>query len=93
MKKTLLRILWGIVGVILIAAGIVCFCNPDITTAALAIIFGVVLLISGITDIVIFAKYNRFMFGAAWFLVDAFLQSCFPYFLFSMRNSRRLRCL
>lgn len=71
--KVLMRILWGIVGALLIAVGVVCLCHPSITYTALAITFGIAMLVSGIVDIVIFAKCDRFMFGAEWFLVDGIL--------------------
>ena len=81
MNKIFLRVLWGIAGVLLIAAGIVWLCNPGITLAALALMLGIILLVAGIIDIVIFAKYNRIMFGAAWFLVDGILTVILSIFL------------
>ena len=82
MNKVWLRVLWGIVGAMLILVGILCLCNPGITLAAFALIFGFSLLISGIVDIVIFARWNQFLFGAGWFLVDGILTILLSFFLF-----------
>jgi hypothetical protein len=41
--------------------------------ATLAMLLGVVMLISGVVDIIIFCSARNVMYGAAWFLVDGIL--------------------
>ena len=81
MSRTVSRILWIIVGVLLIIAGIYCLCNPDVGLLSLSLYLGIVLLISGIIDIVIFAKCNQYMIGAGWFLADGILTVLLSLFL------------
>ena len=64
MKHTVSRVLWAIIGILLIIAGCICLGNPDIALSTISVFLGVVVLLSGIVDIVIFAKGNRFLFGA-----------------------------
>ncbi len=56
MNRTVSRVLWIIAGVLLMIAGIYCLCNPDVGLLTLSIYLGFAMLISGIADIVIFAK-------------------------------------
>ena len=81
MNRTVSRVLWIIAGVILIIAGIFCLCNPDVGLLTLSLYLGIAMLISGIIDIVIFAKWNGKMFGAGWFLADGILTVLLALFL------------
>lgn len=81
MNRTVSRILWIIAGVLLLIAGIYCLCNPDVGLLTLSLYLGVVMLISGIVDIIIFAKWNGHMFGAGWFLADGILTVLLALFL------------
>ena len=81
MNRTLSRILWIIAGVLLIIAGVYCLCNPDVGLMTLSLYIGIAMLISGIIDIVIFAKWNGQMFGAGWFLADGILTVLLALFL------------
>ncbi len=81
MSRMVSRILWIIVGILLIIAGIYCLCNPDVGLISLSLYLGIILLISGIIDIVIFAKCNRYMIGAGWFLADGILTVLLSLFL------------
>ena len=81
MKRLWLRILWEIVGVLQIVAGIVCICNPEFTMTVLAWVFGLSMLISGIVDIVIFIRWNHYIIGVGWFLFDGILTIIFSFFL------------
>lgn len=81
MSRMVSRILWIIVGILLIIAGIYCLFNPDIGLISLSLYLGIILLISGIIDIVIFAKCNRYMIGAGWFLADGILTVLLSLFL------------
>lgn len=56
MNRTVSRVLWIIAGVLLMIAGIYCLCNPGVGLLTLSIYLGFAMLISGIVDIVIFAK-------------------------------------
>lgn len=73
MNRTVSRVLWVIAGVLLIIAGAICLANPGTAIASLAVLLGIVMLFSGIVDIVIFAKGRNYMAGAGWFLVDGIL--------------------
>lgn len=67
------RVLWGIAGVLLIICGIVCLAQPAVALTTVTLFLGISMMVSGIVDIVIFAKGNNAMFGAGWFLVDGIL--------------------
>lgn len=81
MKHTVSRVLWAIIGILLIIAGCICLWNPDIALSTISVFLGVVVLLSGIVDIVIFTKGNRFLFGAGWFLVDGILSIILSLFI------------
>lgn len=81
MNRTVSRVLWIIAGVLLIIVGIYCLCNPDVGLLTLSLYIGIAMLISGIIDIVIFAKWNGKMFGAGWFLADGILTVLLALFL------------
>lgn len=81
MGKTILRILWGVVGAVLIAVGILSLCFPGAAVETMAVVFGIALLISGIVDIIIFAKGSKYLFGVGWFLVDGILTIILSLFL------------
>ena len=67
------RVLWGIAGVLLIICGIVCLAQPAVALTTVTLFLGISMMVSGIVDIVIFAKGNNSMLGAGWFLVDGIL--------------------
>lgn len=73
MKNVVLRILWAVLGALMIIAGIICLAVPGITEVTVAIAYGVILLVSGIADIVIFAVWGPQMLGAGWLLLDGIL--------------------
>ena len=73
MRRTTYRVLWGVAGVLLIIAGIMCLVWRGAALATLAMLLGVVMLISGVVDIIIFCSARNVMYGAAWFLVDGIL--------------------
>lgn len=73
MSKTTHRALWGIAGVLLIVAGIMCLVWEEVALVSLAAVLGVVMLISGIVDIIIFCCSRNMVYGAGWFLIDGIL--------------------
>lgn len=73
MNQTLSRILWVIAGVLLLIAGVICIADPSVVLVAMPLYLGISMMISGIVDIVIFAKGNRYMSGSGWFLADGIL--------------------
>ena len=81
MNRMVSRILWIIAGVLLVIVGIYCLFNPDVGLLSLSLYIGIAMLISGIIDIVIFAKWNGKMFGARWFLADGILTVLLALFL------------
>ena len=81
MNQKVSRVLWIIAGVLLIIVGIYCLLNPDVGLLSLSLYIGIAMLISGIIDIIIFAKWNGKMFGAGWFLADGILTVLLALFL------------
>lgn len=81
MNRTLFRVLWIIAGILLIIAGIFCLCNPNVGLMKISLYIGIAMLISGIIDIIIFAKCNGTMIGAGWFLADGILTVLLSLFL------------
>ena len=81
MRHTVSRVLWAIIGILLSAAGCICLWNPGIALSTISIFLGVIVLFSGIVDIVIFAKGNHLLFGAGWFLVDGILSIILSLFI------------
>ncbi len=73
MNKTVSRVLWVLAGVLLIAAGVVCFARPGAALDGISWLLGFVMLASGVVDIVIFASAHDVMFGSGWFLLDGVL--------------------
>lgn len=73
MNKTATRLLWIIVGILLIATGVACMVYPDVTLGGLSILLGLVMMLSGIVDIIIFASAHDVMYGSGWFLLDGIL--------------------
>ena len=81
MNRMVSRVLWIVAGVLLIIVGIYCLFNPDVGLLSLSLYIGSAMLISGIIDIVIFAKWNGKMFGTGWFLADGILTVLLALFL------------
>ena len=81
MHRTVSRVLWIVAGALLIIAGAYCLCRPDAGLLTLSLYIGITMLISGMIDIVIFAKWNGRMFGAGWFLADGILTVLLSLFL------------
>ncbi len=73
MSKTAYWILWGIAGVLLIVAGIMCISWEAAALASLALFLGVAMLVSGVVDVLIFFSGRSAMIGSGWFLVDGIL--------------------
>ena len=81
MSRKVSRVLWIIAGVLLILAGVFCWANPGLALTTLSLYLGLSMLISGIIDLVIFAKGNRYMVGSGWFLLDGILTVLLSLFL------------
>ena len=85
MKRTATRVLWFLVGLLLVGVGIACIANPDKTLSGLSILLGVCMLLSGIVDIVIFAGAHDLMFGSGWFLLDGIFTVFLSVFILANR--------
>ena len=81
MNQTVSRILWIIAGALLIIAGVICLMNPGTALLTMSLYLGISMLFSGVIDIVIFAKGNRYMAGSGWFLADGILTVLLSLFL------------
>lgn len=81
MTSRTMRILSIIIGVLLIAAGIYCLCNQDVAAMSAGIVLGLLMLIAGIAEIVIFAGTSRFILGSGWLLLDGVLTVVMSLFL------------
>ena len=73
MRKTSSRVLWILSGVLLILAGVLCLRSPGTALEGLTVILGLVMLFSGIVDILIFTGTHNYMIGAGWLLMDGIL--------------------
>ena len=71
--STLSRVLWVISGLLLMAAGVLALLNPGFALSYLAIVIGLAMLVSGVVDIVIYARTSRFLLGSGWVLADGIL--------------------
>ena len=85
MNRTTSRVLWIAAGVLLILAGISCVANPGSALNGLTFLLGLVVLIAGIVDLVIFAAGRNLMFGAGWFLLDGIFTVLMAVFIFGNR--------
>ena len=81
MTSRTMRILSIITGALLIAAGIYCLCNQDVAAMSAGIVLGLLMLIAGIVEIVIFAGTSRFILGSGWLLLDGVLTVIMSLFL------------
>ncbi len=63
------KICWGLTAVLLIAAGIVCFCSPAGTLSGLSTFLGICLIISGISSIGAYVTTKKMILGAGWVLL------------------------
>ena len=75
MTSRTMRILSIITGALLIVAGIYCLCNQDVAAMSAGIVLGLLMLIAGIVEIVIFAGTSRFILGSGWLLLDQALSA------------------
>lgn len=76
-----MKVLNIIAGVLLIALGVYCLCNQDIAAMTAGLMVGVVMLISGIMEIVVFATTSGLLFGSGWLLLDGMLTVILSLFL------------
>lgn len=81
MNQTISRVLWILAGVLLIIAGVICLVNPGAAWTTLSLYLGISMLISGVIDIVVFARGSRYMVGSGWFLLDGILTVLLSLFL------------
>lgn len=73
MSNFFAKILWVIMGMLLIVAGAFCIVSPTVALGSLAFVIGVAMLFSGIGDIAIYAKIHDYIIGAGWILADGIL--------------------
>ena len=73
MNRTFSKVMWMIAGIFLIIAGIICLRSPSAGLSAISLLLGSFLLVSGIIDIMVFARGHNIMYGAGWFLADGIL--------------------
>lgn len=73
MNRAGTRILWALAGVLLIAAGIYCIAYPGVGLSSLSVVLGIFVLVSGVSDIVIFSAGHNIMYAPGWFLISGIL--------------------
>ena len=76
-----MKVLNIIAGVLLIALGVYCLCNQDIAAMTAGVMVGVVMLISGVMEIVVFPTTSGLLFGSGWLLLDGVLTVILSLFL------------
>lgn len=79
--RTASRVLWAIAGILLMVCGVVCLSQPMAALGTLSLLLGIVMLFSGVVDILIFVKGRNLMFGSGWFLADGLITVIFSLFL------------
>ena len=88
MASKSMRVLNIVSGVLLIAVGIYCLCNQDIAAETAGLMVGILMLASGIIEIVVFAATSGLLFGSGWLLLDGVLTVILSLFLlFSISGS------
>ncbi len=73
MSKNFSRVLWALAGILLVIAGVTCLAQPAVALVTMSVFLGVSMLVSGIIDLVIYARGHAVLFGAGFFLVDGIL--------------------
>ena len=81
MRSTVSRVLWIIIGVLLVLAGVICFIDPGVALEAISLYLGISMLVSGILDVVVYAHGRQHMIGAGWILADGILTILLSLFL------------
>ena len=76
-----MKVLNIIAGVLLMALGVYCLCNQDIAAMTAGLMIGVLMLLSGVMEIVVFATTSGFMLGSGWLLLDGVLTVILSLFL------------
>lgn len=80
-NSTVIRALWIISGILLLVAGVYMLVNPAAGVASMSLMLGIIMLLSGIADIVVFARWHKFITGAGWILADGILTTVLSLFL------------
>lgn len=70
MQGSVPRLLWKISGVVLILAGLASFLHPDALLGAVAALFGVVLLLTGLFDLLLYRQIRQVAAGGGWILCE-----------------------
>lgn len=65
--------MWILIGVLLILFGFICALNPGVTLTSIALLLGIVLLISGLDDIFVYFKIHQDFSQAGWILAEGIL--------------------
>ena len=81
MRTKTVRILNIVAGILLIAAGIYCFCNEDVAVLSAGLMLGIFMLAAGIAEIVVFAGTSGMLIGSGWLLLDGVLTVIMSLFL------------
>ena len=81
MSKNAIRILSVVAGALLIIAGAYCLFHQEVAVLSAGFILGLLLLTSGIVEIVAFAKGHTMLTGAGWLLLDGILSVLMSLFL------------
>ena len=76
-----MKVLNIIAGVLLMVLGVYCLCNQDIAAMTAGLMIGVLMLLSGVMEIVVFATTSGFMLGSGWLLLDGVLTVILSLFL------------
>ncbi len=72
-KIRFMKGLWFFAAILLCVTGVIALLNPQNTVVTLAILFGIIMLMTGLISIGIFIKYHEEVYGAGWILVDGLL--------------------
>lgn len=73
LRTGVLRPLWILLGVLLVAMGVWCIWSPAQTLHSMILLLGAVMLVAGIADIAAFWRWHARLIGTGWILMDGLL--------------------
>lgn len=68
-----MKILWFIVGIVLVFAGLIALITPETTLKSIAYIIAIAILITGAGHLFLYFVSKEFKFASSWILVEAIL--------------------
>jgi len=77
MKKFWVKFFWVLTSILLIVSGVICIMNPDVTIVSIAVLLGISLLVSGISDLLTYVDIHKYVKESGWILVEGIITILF----------------